>query len=194
MHESFLQHIRSFIDITEEEGEKILSFFTYKKYKKKTNLLHAGEVCRFEAFVIKGCIKTCFIDKNGFDVILTFATENWWVSDIASFQQEKPSQMWIETIEDCELLMINQANKEKLLQTFPVMEKMFRLLVQRHLVTYQERLFGNIAMTARERYDTFLSKYPALPQRIPQHLIASYLGVSPEFLSRLRNKKKKPLE
>ncbi|MBK8620869.1 MAG: Crp/Fnr family transcriptional regulator [Saprospiraceae bacterium] len=190
--ELFNKHITKFINISSEECENIISFFTLKKFAKKTILLHAGEVCRFEAFVIKGCLKTYFIDKNGFEVILTFATENWWVSDIASFQQEKPSQMWIETIEDCEMLMINQADKERLLSTYPVLEKMFRLLVQRHLVTYQERLFGNIALTAKERYEVFLHKYPALPQRIPQHLIASYLGVSPEFLSRLRNKKKNP--
>ncbi len=99
--------------------------------------------------------------------------------------------MFIETIEDCEILVLTPTSKAILLEKYPVLEKMFRLLVQRHLSSYQERLFGNIALTAEQRYDEFLKKYPALPQRVPQHYIASYLGISPEFLSRLRKRKLK---
>lgn len=160
----------------------------HKKVPKKTFLLQQGEVCRFEAYIIKGCIRSYYIDNNGFDVILTFAIEDWWVSDIASFHEQKPSRMFIETLEDCELLLLSPESKEELLQKVPAFERVFRLMVQKHLTSYQERVFGNIAQPAQERYLTFLQKYPSLPQRVPQHLIASYLGISPEFLSKIRSK------
>ncbi|MEI6312778.1 MAG: Crp/Fnr family transcriptional regulator [Bacteroidota bacterium] len=185
------KYIRNCINISDTDLEKIDSLFEKKNYPKKTILLRDGEICKEESFIIKGCIKTYFIDKEGQEVILTFSTENWWVSDIYSFQEQTPSKMFIETIEDTELLLLTPSNKEKLLQTFPALEKMFRLMVQRHLHSYQERLFGNIALSAEERYEQFLQKYPALPQRISQHLIASYLGISAEFLSRLRTRKAK---
>lgn len=160
----------------------------HKKVPKKTFLLQQGEICRFEAYIIKGCIRSYYIDNNGFDVILTFAIEDWWVSDIASFHEKKPSRMFIETLEACELLMLTPESKEELLQKVPAFERVFRLMVQKHLTSYQERLFGNIAQTAQDRYLAFLQKYPSLSQRVPQHLIASYLGISPEFLSKIRSK------
>lgn len=187
---ALLQQIKRYFHNNEIVSDEIEQYFNHKKYPKKHMLLRAGEVCRFEAFILKGCIKSYFINKDGQEVILTFATENWWVSDIASFQDQSPSRMWIETMEDCELLIIKPENKEALLNNFPFLERMFRLLVQRHLAAYQERLFGNIALTAEERYDEFLKKFPALPVRVPQHQIAAYLGISPESLSRLRNKKR----
>lgn len=184
--QDYLKHC---LTLSENEVGEVIDCFEKKVYPKKTILLRDGEICKFEAFILKGCIKTYFIDKDGFEIILTFATENWWVSDIASFQEQTPSKMFIETIEDCELLILTPASKQLLLEKKPSLEKMFRLMVQRHLSTYQERLFGNIALSAEDRYEIFLNKYPSLPQRIPQHLIASYLGISPEFLSRLRKRK-----
>lgn len=185
------KYITQCVQLTDNELKNVEALFEHKTYPKRTILLQHGEICKFEAFIIKGCIKTYFIDANGFEVILTFATENWWVSDISSFQEQLPSKMFIETIEETEVLQLTPQSKEKLLNTYPALEKMFRLMVQRHLYAYQERLFGNIALTAEERYQIFLKKFPALPQRIPQHLIASYLGISPEFLSRLRKRKSK---
>lgn len=185
------KYINQCVQLTDNELKNVEALFENKIYPKKTILLRHGEICKFEAFILKGCIKTYFIDANGFEVILTFATENWWVSDISSFQKQLPSKMFIETIEETEVLQLTPQSKEELLNTYPALEKMFRLMVQRHLYAYQERLFGNIALTAEERYQIFLKKFPALPQRIPQHLIASYLGISPEFLSRLRKRKSK---
>lgn len=184
-------YISNYLQLPEAVLDDIESFFEKKTFPKKTILLREGEICKFEAFILIGCIKTYFINKDGFEVILTFATENWWISDVASFQDQKPSNMFIETIEDTELLMLTPKTKEILLEKYPALEKMFRLMMQRHLHSYQERLFENIALSADERYANFLKKYPALPQRIPQHLIASYLGISAEFLSRLRSRKLK---
>ena len=184
-------YIRQCVSLSDKELEEIILFFENVKIPKKTRLLQAGEVCKFEAFILKGCIKTFFINQEGHEVILTFATENWWISDLASFNDQKPSKMYIETLEECELLQIDPQKKLELLERFPILEKMFRLMVQRHLSASQERLFSTIAKTADERYDDFLQRFPALPMRIPQHLIAAYLGISPEFLSRLRKRKLK---
>lgn len=185
--------IRAYIQTCTQLSEDEFLFFErrlkHKKIPKKTFLLQQGEVCNFEGFIIKGCIKTYFIDNNGFEVILTFATENWWVSDMMSFSEQKPSKMFIETLEDTELLLLTLPEKEAALQKIPALERMFRLMLQRHVASYQERIFAGIALSAEQRYDLFLQKYPHLPLRIPQHLIASYLGISPEFLSRLRKRK-----
>lgn len=189
MNSELATYIRNCVSLTDKELEEIIRFFDLVKIPKKTRLLQAGEICKFEAFIIKGCIKTYFINQEGHEVILTFATENWWISDLASFHDQKPSKMYIETLEECELLQISPQKKLELLEQFPVLEKMFRLMVQRHLSASQERLFSTIAKTAEERYDDFLKRFPALPMRIPQHLIAAYLGISPEFLSRLRKRK-----
>ncbi|HZY39282.1 MAG TPA: Crp/Fnr family transcriptional regulator [Mucilaginibacter sp.] len=160
----------------------------HKVIPKKTMLLQAGNICNFEAYVIKGCIREYYIDGHGAEVTLQFAVEDWWVSDITSFQDQKVSNMYIETLEDCELLMLSRQSKEQLLVEVPKLERMFRLMIQRHLSAVQNRLFKTITNTATEKYLEFLKRYPALPQRVPQHYIASYLGISPEFLSRLRTR------
>ncbi|TDE10209.1 Crp/Fnr family transcriptional regulator [Dyadobacter psychrotolerans] len=160
----------------------------YKKQPRKTFLLQEGEVCQFEAYILKGCIRTYHIDQSGAEVTLQFAIEDWWVSDITSFQNQTPSLVYIETLEDCELLILTPENKEKLLATVPGFERMFRLMVQRNLAQLQERLFRTISTTAVEKYLDFLNRYPAIPQRVAQHYIASYLGFSPEFLSKVRKK------
>lgn len=189
MFQQISQYVKTCVSLSQEQQNFFNTILEHKTVSPKTFLLREGEICQFEAFIIKGCVKTYFIDKNGFEVILTFATENWWISDITSFHEQKPSKMFIETIEETELLILTPQTKQTLLSHIPALERMFRLMVQRHLGTYQERLFSNIALSAEERYDIFLKKFPDLPQRIPQHLIAAYLGISAEFLSRIRKRK-----
>lgn len=189
MFQQISQYVKTCVSLSQEQQNFFNTILEHKTVSPKTFLLREGEICQFEAFIIKGCVKTYFIDKNGFEVILTFATENWWISDITSFHEQKPSKMFIETIEETELLILTPQTKQTLLSHIPALERMFRLMVQRHLGAYQERLFSNIALSAEERYDIFLKKFPDLPQRIPQHLIAAYLGISAEFLSRIRKRK-----
>lgn len=191
MNVRFIQYVNSFVSINDQQAEYIISQVNKRVIGKKIILLKQGEICTFDAFIVSGLVKSYFIDNNGIEVILTFACENWWISDLLSFEEKVPSRMFIETIEDTELLIFTPSTKENIIRQVPQMERMFRLMVQRHLATYQERLFGIIAQTAEERYDVFLAKYPTLPQRIPQHLIASYLGISAEFLSRIRTRKLK---
>ena len=176
------------VSLTAEETALFNEILEYRKVPKKTRLLQAGDVCNFEAYINKGCIREYIINENGAEVTLQFAVEDWWVSDLASFQDQGPAHMNIETLEDCELLILTHDSKEKLLNEVPKLERMFRLMLQRHLTVVQKRLFKTMATTAMEKYLEFINRYPNIPQRVPQHYIASYLGISPEFLSKLRTR------
>ncbi|MFT3823867.1 MAG: Crp/Fnr family transcriptional regulator [Chitinophagaceae bacterium] len=187
MFEQIDNSITKHIQLTEEELELFHSLLKLKKVKKKQYLLQEGEICNFEAFILKGCIRTYFLSPDGTETILMFAVEDWWVSDIGSFTEQRPSNMFIETMEDCELLTIDYKNKGILFEKIPKFEKFFRLLVQRSLTVLQQRFYASVSQTAEERYLAFIEKYPSLVQRVPQHQIARYLGVSPEFLSKVRS-------
>jgi CRP-like cAMP-binding protein len=175
-------------DFTTSEIDHFNSVLQHKVVPKKTLLLQEGEICKFEAYILKGCIRKYYINEHGHEVILQFAIEDWWVSDIASFHEEKPSMLFIETLEDCELLILNPESKEKLLKAIPKFERVFRLLVQRNLSSMQNRLIDTIAKPAQEKYLEFIKQYPTIPQRVAQHYIASYLGITAEFLSKIRTK------
>jgi CRP/FNR family transcriptional regulator, cyclic AMP receptor protein len=179
------------IPLSEEEISLFNTLLELKKVPKKTMLLHEGEVCKFEAFVNKGCIRNYYIDEHGNEVILQFAIEGWWVSDIASFHTHTPSNIFIETLEDCELLVLSPQTKEELLYKVPKLERMFRLMVQKNLSVLQNRFLKAITTSAHEKYIDFLERYPTIPQRVAQHHIASYLGISAEFLSKVRTKMSK---
>src|SRR5690606_39929905 len=131
-----------------------------KTVQKRQLLLREGEVCDFEAYIVKGCLRSYYIDENGSEVILQFAVEDWWVSDIGSFHERTPSVMYIEAMEDSELLTLSPRGKETLLSRVPQFERMFRLMVQRHLSAMQQRLIRTIAKTAEERYLDFVRQYP----------------------------------
>jgi len=191
MFDQINSHVTRCTSLTAEELAYFNTILEYRAVPKKTFLLHEGDVCNFEAYINKGCIRNYYIDENGFEVTLQFAIEDWWVSDIASFQDHTPSSMFIETLEDCELLMLSPQTKDQLLEKVPKLERVFRLMVQRNLAALQSRLFKTIATTALDRYLDFLQHYPTIPQRVAQHYIASYLGISAEFLSKVRTKMSK---
>lgn len=152
-------------------------------------MLRAGETCTFEAFVIQGCIRKYYIDAQGSEVIVQFAIEDAWMGDISfSIYEDNPSQVYIETLEDSEFLYFTPESKERLFAEAPRFERAFRILVQRNLSVTQNRLFNTIAKTATEKYLDFIDRYPSLPQRVAQHYIASYLGISAEFLSKIRHR------
>ncbi|PUZ22463.1 cAMP-binding domain of CRP or a regulatory subunit of cAMP-dependent protein kinases [Chitinophaga costaii] len=180
------QFVSRYIALTPEETALYHTLFTFKTVKKKQFLLREGEICDFEAYILKGCIRVYYVDKEGKETVLLFAVEDWWVSDISSFMDRKPSNLYIETIEDCELLVIDFISKGILFESIPKFEKLFRILVQRNLGVLQQRFYASVSQTAEERYIHFVEKYPHILQRIPQHQVARYLGVSPEFLSKVR--------
>lgn len=188
MFENINEYVTKCTELSGDDFAYFNSLLDFKKVPKKTILLHEGDICNFEAFINKGCIRSYYINENGFEVTLQFAIEDWWVSDIASFHEQKPSDIFIESLEDCELLVLSPQTKEKLLKKVPKMERVFRLMVQRNLSALQHRLFKTISTSAQEKYIDFIERYPTVPQRVAQHYIASYLGISPEFLSKIRTK------
>ena len=189
MYSRINKSISRYVDFTQEELDIFNSLLEYRKVPKKTIMLHEGEMCNFEAFVIQGCVRKYYIDANGFEVILQFAIEDAWVSDISfSIYEDKPSKLYIETLEDCEFFVFTPETKEELFKRAPKFERAYRILFQRNLAALQNRLFNTISKTALDKYLEFLELYPTLPQRVAQHYIASYLGISAEFLSKTRAK------
>lgn len=189
MYTQINSNITRYVSFSSSELALFNSLLTHKEVPKKTMLLQEGEICNFEIFVIKGCVRKYYIDANGFEVILQFAIENAWVSDSSfSIYESNPSRVFIETLEDCEFFVFSPDTKEELFATAPGFERAFRILMQRSLAVTQERLFLTMAKTATEKYQEFTAQYPTLSQRVAQHYIASYLGISAEFLSKIRTK------
>ncbi len=188
MYQGIHSYIARYVKLTNEELAIVEGCLAFREVPKKSILLRAGEVCDFEAYVLKGCIREYFIDRKGAELTLEFAVEDWWVSDITSFENQSPSSMYIEALEDCDLLVLSRQSKEELLAKVPKLERMFRLMIQRHLTVIQNRLFRTISYSAMDKYLEFVRRYPTISQRVPQHYIASYLGITAEFLSRLRKR------
>ncbi|MBC5839839.1 Crp/Fnr family transcriptional regulator [Flavobacterium sp. F-380] len=183
------KNISRYVSFEKEELEIFNSLLEHKKTVKKTTLLRAGEQCSFEAFLIKGSARKYYIDANGAEVILQLAVEDAWLSDISfSMYEDSPSNVFIETLEDCEFFIFSPESKESLFKKAPRFERAYRILMERHLAVTQNRLFETIAKTATDKYVAFLEQYPEHANRFAQHYIASYLGISPEFLSKIRNK------
>ncbi len=188
MTELLKQHISNHIPLTNKEMEDFCNLFQNKIIKKKSFLLREGEVCKFEGFVTKGIFRVYHIDKSGAEQILYFAIENWWITDIDSFTTERPSQLFIEALEDSEVLLISKKDKEFAYTNFPKIEKLFRVMTQKTHVALQRRMIDNLSKTADQRYLDFIEKYPQLHQRLSNLQIAAYLGISHEFLSKIRSK------
>jgi CRP-like cAMP-binding protein len=182
------QNINKHTSLSEKEMEEFCNLFQQKAIKKRNFLLKEGEVCKFEGFVIKGIFRVYHIDKNGAEQILYFAIENWWITDIDSFTNERPSQLFIEALEDSEVLLISKKNKEFAYTNLSQIEKLFRVMTQKTHVALQRRMIDNLSKTADRRYLDFIEKYPELQQRLSNLQIAAYLGISHEFLSKIRNK------
>jgi CRP-like cAMP-binding protein len=182
------QNIIKHIALSEEEMEAFCGLFQQKLVEKKSFLLRPGEICRFEGFVNKGLFRIYHIDQNGFEQILYFAPENWWITDIDSFTNSVPSQLYIEAIEDSEILLISKKDKEAAYNNLPKIEKLFRVMTQKTHVALQRRMIDNLGKTADQRYLDFIEKYPGLYQRLSNLQIAAYLGISHEFLSKIRKK------
>jgi CRP-like cAMP-binding protein len=187
MFELLLQSIEEKISISKEEFDFCKTLFIPKKLRKKQYLLQEGDVCRYTAFVEKGMLRTFTVDEKGSEPILQFSMEGWWIADLYSFLTEEPSMYNIEALEECELLLITKENWEVLLAKVPAFERYFRLLIQNNLIATQRRLMSSLSESAEEKYTKLINNFPGCIQRVPQHMIASYLGITPETLSRIRS-------
>ncbi|MFD2903886.1 Crp/Fnr family transcriptional regulator [Sphingobacterium anhuiense] len=188
MLEVLFSHIEKKVTLSRGDKEAIASFFTFKKIRKKQYILEEGAICTHLSFVKKGLIKSYRLDEKGNEHISLFGWEGWWVSDFKSFINQQPAILYIDAIEDTELLLLSRADYEQLMEEVPVMERYFRMLYQNSLVTKDERLISSNSYTAEEKFQRMLQANPEIMQRVPQHLVASYLGLAPETLSRIRKK------
>lgn len=188
MFEVLLSHIENKVDITDEQKNLIQSYFTLKKLRRKQYLLMEGNVCKSLSFVSKGLLKSYFLDEKGNEHINMFAFEGWWISDFNSFINQEKSVLNIDAIEETEVLMITLENYEKMMLEIPVMDRYFRILYQNSLVTKDYRLIVSNSYTAEEKYLQLAQKNPEMIKRVPHNLIASYLGLAPETVSRIRKK------
>ena len=165
--------------------------FHSRLYRKRQYVLQDGDVCTQFNFVVRGCLRTYNVDKKGNIHILQFGTENNWINDLGSFHGMKPSNLNIDALEDTIVLQIGLDDLIFLYKQSPIFDRIFRVLIENGYIHLQERLLQNISSTAEERYEAFLERYPHLINRISQVQIAAFMGVTPEFLSRLRNQRTK---
>ena len=186
--QSILENIAKHVTLTPEEQELFLSKTETKQFKAKTILLSAGEVATCTYFVNSGILRSFNINDNIIEHVLHFACEGWWIGDMYNYISEKPGNLFIEVLEDAEVVIITKENHQKLYQEIPKLERFFRILAENSLVSHQERLMDNLSLTAEERFEKFCSKYPTLILKVPQKQIASFIGVTPEFFSKMKSR------
>ncbi len=184
-----LSNIAKHITLIEEEPHYVTSLFTYKEVAKKNLVLQEGQVCQYISYVQSGALRAYCIDKENKEVTVMFAVADWWVTDMFCFVNVKPAMMYIEAIEDSCIFQLSKDNLDKLFETLPKWERFFRILMQNAYIREQLRMMETLSLSAKERYDKFLAKYPQIAQQVTQKQIASYLGITPEFLSAIRKKK-----
>jgi CRP-like cAMP-binding protein len=183
-----LRNIAKLISLTAEEEAVFVSMLRYKKLKKRQYLLQAEEICRFEYFVVSGCLRSYYTDERGIEHAVQFAIEDWWIGDMRSFVTQTPAWLNIDALEDSEVLMLSRENIDQLYTRIPAFERYFRIRIQNAFIAEQQRIGAGLSQSAEQRYLAFIEKYPAMEQRIPQVHIAAYLGITPEFLSTIRRK------
>ena len=182
-----LDYINRIVDLTEEEERLLTSFISTRKLLKGQYFLQQGDVCKFSGFVISGCTKTFYVDDEGQEHVVMFSIEDWWTSDMGSYITQKPADFNVQCLENTELIQFSYENQQQMMQEIPKLERFFRIIVQRALVASQKRIVRNMSMSAKDRYLFFRKEYPKIEQRIPQYLIASYLGITKEFLSKIKS-------
>jgi CRP-like cAMP-binding protein len=185
MFELLFQKINEKMPLSEEEFETCKPFFQPRRLRRRQFLLQEGEVCKYQAFVVKGLLRSYTINEKEAVHILQFATEGWWMADLSSYLTGEASLFNMEALEDTDLLLLSKPSWDMLMQAVPRLEHYFRLLIQNHLVATQKRLMQSLSATAEEKYRQFMHTYPDCLQRVPRHMIASFIGVSRETLSRL---------
>lgn len=183
-----IQHLESFIPLTGEEKVLLEERFVLRKVKRKEKILVAGEVCKHYSFIVEGCFRMFGVDDKGFEHNIQFAAENDWIADIGSFHTQKPSLLNIEALELGLVLQVKQQDLYYLYKNIRKLNLIFKVLIELKYIELQNRVLQNFSSTAEERYLSFLEQYPVLFNRLPNTQIASYLGITPEFLSKVRKK------
>lgn len=183
-----IDNINKIVTLSPEEELLFLSKTEIKQYKAKTVLVNAGEISKYSYFVNSGLLRSFNINDNIVEHVLSFACEGWWIGDIYSLISKKPGNLFIEVLEDAEVVLLTRESQNELFNEIPKLERFFRILTENSLVAHQERLMDNLSLTAEERFDKFCKRYPTIIQRVPQKQIASYIGVTPEFFSKMKSR------
>ena len=183
-----LIYFSKFLPLEEEEKAFLESVFRQRRVRRRQYILQEGDVCKYNSFILEGCFRMYMVDENGKEHNLQFAIENWWIGDLGSFHSEQPSKLNIEAIENSTILQIKKEDQLRLFVDFPKFNRIFRVFTENALVSLQNRVLQNISSTAEERYLDFIDKHPYFFNRISNVQIASYLGVTPEFLSIIRKR------
>ena len=184
--QNYLNRYTAFLD---EEVNTFYNHLSSKTFQKKEFLLKEGDVCKHKYFLIKGLVRVFNIDNKGHENIIHFGIENWWVTSLESFITEKPSLVYIQALEETTVLTINKTDLEKTYSSIPKLERVFRITTENMLIAIERKNEFYIKMSSKERYDFFIKTLPSFAQRVPQYMIASYLDITPEYLSELRKNK-----
>lgn len=182
-------HIRRFVPLSDQEAVVLEQYLEVRELKKKEFLLRERQVCTASYFVIKGCCRSYFITEKDTEQVHLFAIEDWWITDYQSLELQTPSQFYIQTVEPSTIAVLPRALQDELFLQLPQLEKYFRLILQKALAAAHLRVKYIFSQTGEERYDHFCSAFPGFVQRVPQYMLASYLGFTPEFLSKIRAKR-----
>jgi CRP-like cAMP-binding protein len=185
--EPLLKYMSNYITLTKGEEEILMSKVLYRKYLKGQYIVQQGDICKYECFVISGCTKTFYMDTEGQEHIVMFSIENWWTADIGSFITQTPADFNVQCLENTELILFSYDIIEELYAKLPKLERFFRQIIEKAFVASQKRIVRSFSMTAKEQYLYFRNQYPQIEQRIPQYMIASYLGITKEFLSKIKS-------
>lgn len=185
--ELIIQSVGRYIHLEDDEKEYFVSLLQRKTIKRKQFVLREGQVCKHSTFVISGCLRGFTLDSNGFEHVLNFGPAGWWIADMYSLITQKPGILNIEALEDTEALTLSKTDQEKLYNKLPQFERFFRIITENSLVSYQQRLIDNLSLTAEDRFHNFCKRYPTLINGIPKKQIAAYIGVTPEFFSRMQH-------
>lgn len=189
MYETLFAHIKRFVPLSGDEKDILCSYLEYKTIHKKDYLLKESQVCGNNYFIVKGCLRVYFINEKGIEQIIQFGIENWWITDYTSMETKKPSPYFIQAVEDSEIVFLNKKIQDELFKKIPQLERYFRLILQRAYSATLMRVHYIFEQSGEERYHHFNKLFPEFIQRIPQYMLASYLGFTPEFLSKIRAKK-----
>ena len=180
-------YINKYVLLTDDEESILLSYISFRKYLKGQYIVQQGDICKHECFVLSGCTKTFYMDAEGQEHIIMFSIENWWASDMGSFITQTPADFNIQCLENTELVMFSYGIIEELYTKIPKMERFFRQIIEKAFVASQKRIVRSFSLTAKDQYLYFKEQYPEIEQRIPQYMVASYLGITKEFLSKIKS-------
>lgn len=182
-----LDYIKNHVDLTVTEEAFLQSKLISRKFLKGQYIIQQGDICKHVCFVVSGCTKTFYLDAEGQEHVIMFAIENWWTSDMGSFITQTPADYNIQCLENTEVIMFVYDKSEILYTQIPKLERFFRQIVERAYAASQKRIVRSFSLTAKERYTIFKAEYPKIEKRIPQYLVASYLGITKEFLSKIKS-------